>query len=143
MRLSMFAFWTALIGFVLIALTAIPGSEIPILSDENHMPLIIGFILFIAGVSAHVVNNKIVIEKQDTEESISSIWRRTDELSDETREVEKTLSNELHMRIDNLSDEMYRELEKCQNSCSANQNACSSQDSVVARSGLAAKAIGN
>lgn len=139
MRLSMFAFWTALIGFVLIALTAIPGSEIPILSGENHMPLIIGFILFIAGVSAHVVNNKIVIEKQDTEDTISSIWRRTDELLDETRDV----SNELHRRIDDLSDQMYREFERCENSCSANQNACSSQDSVVARSGLAAKAVGN
>lgn len=165
MRLSMFAFWTALIGFVLIALTAIPGSEIPILSEENHMPLIIGFILFIAGVSAHVVENKITSEKQDTEESISSIWRRTDELSDEIRNSEKELandlhrriddvsnerwegetamSNDLHRRIDDLSDEMHRELERCQNSCSKNQNACSSQDSVVARSGLAAKAMGN
>jgi len=143
MRLSMFAFWTALIGFVLIALTAIPGSEIPILSDENHMPLIIGFILFIAGVSAYVVNNKIEEERRDTEDSISSIWRTTEELSNETREVEKTLSNELHMRIDNLSDEMYRELEKCQNSCSRKQKACSSEDSVVTRSGLAAKTMGN
>lgn len=165
MRLSMFAFWTALIGFVLIALTAIPGSEIPILSGKNHMPLIIGFILFIGGVSAHVVNNKIEEERRDTEDSISSIWRRTDELSDEIRnsekelandlhrriddvsnerwEGERTMSNDLHRRIDDLSDHLYRELERCQNSCSRKQNSCMNEDSVVARSGLAAKTMGN
>lgn len=143
MRLSMFAFWTALIGFVLIALTAIPGSEIPILSDENHMPLIIGFILFIAGVSAYVVNNKIEEERRDTEDSISSIWRTTEELSNETQNVERNLADELHRRIDDLSDEMHRELERCQNSCSRKQNSCMNEDSVVTRSGLAAKTMGN
>lgn len=143
MRLSMFAFWTALIGFVLIALTAIPGSEIPILSEESSMPVTIGLILFVGGVSAYVVNNKIEEERRDTEETISSIWRTTDELSNETQNVERNLADELHRRIDDLSDEMHRELEKCQNSCSRKQKACSSEDSVVARSGLAAKAVGN
>lgn len=143
MRLSMFAFWTALIGFVLIALTAIPGTEIPIFSEESSMPLIIGFILFVGGVSAYVVNNKIEEERRDTEDSISSIWRTTEELSNETQDVERNLANELHRRIDDLSHEMHREFERCQNFCSRKQKACSSEDSVVTRSGLAAKTTGN
>lgn len=143
MRLSMFAFWTALIGFVLVALTAIPGTEIPIFSEESSMPVTIGLILFVCGVSCFIMDSRFNNERSETEDSFSSVWRTTEELSNETQNVERNLSTDLHRRIDDLSDEMYRELEKCQNSCSRKEKACSSEDSVVTRSGLSAKTTGN
>lgn len=129
--LKKFGFWSFLIGIVLIVLKAVPNSDIPLLSEESQIPLVLGLILFVCGVLSHIVHSAFADMEYGHNETEASLWREAGYISDRFDNKISDVYTDMREEMRDLRSE-YRE---------GKTSCCSTESLNAAGSKLAQKAM--